>query len=214
MSYAAAASRGPQQSAEEVCILLYHMLEPRKDCIGEEAFHYIFPIYIMLQISRISHAISHTQVRERHQEIRLINSPQKRAPAPPSVEHTESTSTASLIDVDTDSVHTVPSDFTSHSIQTSTQADRLEREVEEAEAVAREEYARAKKSSKKGVSKLHANSDNPVVIVNALAVVGLSGALGFAGYRKYAGGELTWKLVGLWAGVIGLFGVGDYYLSQ
>jgi len=155
MSYAAAASRGPKQSAEE-----------------------------------------------------------KRAPAPPSVELTESISTASLIDVDTDSVHTVPSDFTSHSVQTSTQADRLEREVEEAEAFAKEEYARAKKASKKSGSKVQANSDNPVFIANALAVVGLSGALGFAGYRKYVGGELTWKVVGLWAGAVGLFGVGDYYLSQ
>jgi len=155
MSYAAAASKGPKQSAEE-----------------------------------------------------------KRAPAPPVVEQTESASTSSLVDVDTESVHTVPSDFTSQSIQTETQRDRIEREVEEAEARAKEEYAKAKKSGKKGVSKLHANSDNPVYIANALAVVGLSGALGYGAYRKYAGGELTWKVIGAWAGIVGLFGVGDYYLSQ
>jgi len=111
-------------------------------------------------------------------------------------------------------VHTVPSDFSSQAIQTETQRDRLEREVEQAEARAKEEAARAKKAGKKGISKIQANSDNPVFVANAVLVAGLSGALGFGAYRKYVGGELTWKVVGAWAGIVGLFGVGDYYLSQ
>lgn len=49
---------------------------------------------------------------------------------------------------------------------------------------------------------------------NAVAVVAISAGLGFGAYRKYAAGEFTWKLVGAWAGVVGLFAVGDYYLSQ
>lgn len=51
-------------------------------------------------------------------------------------------------------------------------------------------------------------------IGNAIAVVGLSAGLGFGAYRKYAAGELTWKVVGAWAGVVGLFAAGDFYLSQ
>lgn len=44
--------------------------------------------------------------------------------------------------------------------------------------------------------------------------MGLSAGLGFGAYRKYAAGELTWKVVGAWAGVVGLFAAGDFYLSQ
>jgi len=150
---------------------------------------------------------------------------EKRAPAPPQVEHTDSPTTSSLIDVDTESVHTVPSDFSEHSIQTSTQASRIEREEAEVEAQAeaakekasKEFHAKekeAKKTAKKAANRLEANSDNPVFIGNAIAVVGLSAALGFGAYRKYAANELTWKVVATWTGVVGLFAAGDYYLSQ
>jgi len=150
---------------------------------------------------------------------------EKRAPAPPEVLHEDSPSTSSLIDVDTDSVHTVPSDFTSHSVTTSTQADRLEREAEQTEAKAKEELERAEKEfskkekeakakAKKLGGKIERNSDNPVFVGNAVAVVALSAGLGFGAYRKYAAGELTWKVVAAWTGVVGLFAAGDYYLSQ
>lgn len=51
-------------------------------------------------------------------------------------------------------------------------------------------------------------------IGNAVAVVAISTGLGFGAYRKYAAGELSWKVVGAWTGVVGLFAAGDYYLSQ
>jgi len=150
---------------------------------------------------------------------------EKRAPAPPEVEHTDSASTSSLVDVDSNSVHTVPSDYKSSSIKTSTQADRLERESASASAKSedtarkataefekREKEAKAK--AQRAKSSLQENSNNPVFVGNAVAVVGLSGALGFGAYRKYVRGELTWGVVGTWAGVVGLFAVGDYYLSQ
>jgi ATP-dependent 26S proteasome regulatory subunit len=138
---------------------------------------------------------------------------------------TESTSTSSLIDVDTESVHTVPSDFKSQKIQTETQQERIEHEAEAVEARLKEaadkaskEFSKkekeAKAKAKKAANKLDANSDNPVVIGNAVAVVALSAGLGFGAYRKYAAGELTWKVVGIWTGVVGLFAAGDYYLSQ
>jgi len=148
-----------------------------------------------------------------------------RAPAPPEVIPSESASTSSLIDVDTESVHTVPSDFSSQSIQTDTQMDRLQHEAEAAEARAKEtasksskefskEEKTAKAKGKKAVGRFEANSDNPVFIGNAVAVVSISAGLGFGAYRKYAAGELSWKVVGAWTGVVGLFAAGDYYLSQ
>lgn len=141
-----------------------------------------------------------------------------RAPAPPQLEQTESVESSSLIDVDSESVNTVPNDFNSQEIQTETQRDRIEREVADADARAAarsEEKARGKKSAaKKGASKVKANSDNPVVVANLVASIGLGGFLGFGAYRKYVAGELTWKAVGVYAGVVGLFGIGDYFVSQ
>jgi len=150
---------------------------------------------------------------------------EKRAPAPPEVLHTDSPSTSSLIDVDTESVHTVPSDFSSQPVKTTSQADRIEREAEQLEAQAKEAAAHAEKEfskkekeakakARKELNRIEANSDNPVFIGNAVAVVALSAGLGFGAYRKYAAGELTWKVVGAWTGIVGLFAVGDYYLSQ
>jgi len=148
-----------------------------------------------------------------------------RAPAPPEVIREDSPSTASLIDVDTDSVHIVPPDFKEQKVQTETQEARIEQEIEQKEAQAKAEAKRleeeftkkekeAKEKARKAAHKAQANSDNPVVIGNAIAVVGLSGALGFGAYRKYAAGELTWQVVAAWTGVVGLLAAGDYYLSK
>jgi len=168
---------------------------------------------------------------------------EKRAPAPPEVLHSDTASTSSLVDVDTESVHTVPSDFNEKPVKTDTQASRLEREAEQFEAQAEEKEKKAKKEfhekekefhekekeakkeakekaseakekAKKIEGKLERNSDNPVFVGNAVAVVALSAGLGFGAYRKYAANELTWKVVAAWTGVVGLFAAGDYYLSQ
>jgi len=53
-----------------------------------------------------------------------------------------------------------------------------------------------------------------VFVGNAIAITLLSGGLGFGAYRKYASGELTWKVVGAWTAVVGLFAGADYYLSS
>ena len=134
-----------------------------------------------------------------------------------------------MIDVDSDSVRTVPSDFSEQPIQTSTQFERIEHEAEAEEAreearakeaarKAKESAAKAAKEAKakanKAAGRFEANSDNPVFIGNAVAVVALSAGLGFGAYRKYAAGELTWKVVGAWTGIVGLFALGDYYLSS
>lgn len=61
---------------------------------------------------------------------------------------------------------------------------------------------------------LSANRDNPVVVANAVLVAVAAVGLGVGAYQKHAKGELNWGLVGTWAGVVGLFAAGDYFLSQ
>lgn len=61
---------------------------------------------------------------------------------------------------------------------------------------------------------LSANRDNPVVVGNAALIAIAAIGLGVGAYRKHAKGELNWGLVGTWAGVVGLFATGDYFLSQ
>ena len=188
-----------------------------------------------------------------HRRAMLINNPiwlARRAPPMPQVEHDEST-TASLVDVDSPHVSSVPSDY--HG-ETKTQVEREEREAQEAEEAAKRKYEqiseeasqkyekakkeaskkahKAKETSKAKGREFKENSDNPVVIGN-MVVIGLGSAmLGFVtfcymirgifadpdasygAYQKYAMGELSWKLVGAWAGVIGLFATADYYVSS
>jgi ElaB/YqjD/DUF883 family membrane-anchored ribosome-binding protein len=233
----------------------------------------------------------------------------------PVVDHSD-LSTESLIDVDSAHVNSVPADFESQEIKTSTQADRIEHEAEvkarqaeeaahphhahhqkkptplqkdvkktekdvkqlgkeveeDVQDTAREAGKEAKQAGKKtekeledfgsqakkdtkatyhkaekkadelsheGKQKakelgheakemghdarvkadragedLRRNSDNPVYMGNMVVVAALSAALGFGAYRKYAAGELTWKVAGLWAGAVGLFAGADYYVSQ
>lgn len=49
---------------------------------------------------------------------------------------------------------------------------------------------------------------------NAVGLAVVAGVLGIGAYRKYARGELTGKVVAAWAGVVGLLGAGDYFVSQ
>lgn len=58
------------------------------------------------------------------------------------------------------------------------------------------------------------NKGNPVVQTNMVVLVGLAALLGTGAYRQQQAGTLTWKVAGAWAGVVGLFGLGDYYVSQ
>lgn len=73
---------------------------------------------------------------------------------------------------------------------------------------------KAKDEAKEAEQWADKNKGNPVVIGNVVAVAALGGLLGFGAYRKYNAQELTWKVAGAWAGVVGLFAVGDYYVSQ
>lgn len=148
------------------------------------------------------------------------------APQPPQVQVDVGTasSTGSLIDVDTPSVHTVPSDFESQEIQTETQAARVEREEEQeaarAEAAAADkkkkrvaEEAAAKKRRAEGWLARHLDgmkaggAGAAVSIANIVAVVGLSGFLGFKAWGLYDRGRLGWKEASLGLGVLSAVGV-------
>lgn len=61
---------------------------------------------------------------------------------------------------------------------------------------------------------MYENRDNPVVVANGIAIVAGAAALGYGAYAKHRVGELNWELVGMWAGIVGVAAVGDYYLSQ
>jgi len=150
-----------------------------------------------------------------------------RANPVPELEHTETTSTTSLVDVDSPHVSSVPSTFEDQSIKTRTQADRIdqEQEVDEQKRKALEAAKEAKKraeteakslkaKAQKGERRLRANADNPVVLGNAVLGLCLAGALGYGTYSKYRVGELSWKVVGFGAAVLGAFGIADYYASQ
>lgn len=136
-----------------------------------------------------------------------------RAPAQVQVEHAPEDSVHSLVDVDSPHISSVPSDYESQSIKTDTQAERMEREEEvRQEAQDLKDKAAAKKEAAK--EKAKKNADNPVVLGNAVGLAVVGGIVGFGAYRQYARGELTGKVVAAWAAAIGLFGVGDYYVSQ
>ncbi|KAF2279203.1 uncharacterized protein EI97DRAFT_430297 [Westerdykella ornata] len=138
-----------------------------------------------------------------------------RAPAMPEVERSDE-SVHSLVDVDSPHVSSVPSDFESQSIKTDTQAERIELEERARQQAAKEKEAKdkAKEKAKRGSDIAKQNAKNPVILGNALTLGILGTLLGIGAYRKYAANKLTWKLVGTWAGVVGLFALGDYYVSQ
>jgi len=153
---------------------------------------------------------------------------ESRAPQPPQLEQ-HSSEASSLIDVDSPHVSSVPSDYDSQSVKTDTQAERLEHEAEDktrdyesraksaasdAKKKATTDAKKAKEKAREAGEELKENKDNPVVVGNAVVIAAGAAALGFGAYQKHAKGELTWKVVGLWTGIVGGLAVGDYYLSQ
>ncbi|KAI3393925.1 hypothetical protein diail_3487 [Diaporthe ilicicola] len=140
------------------------------------------------------------------------------APQPPEIIPNESAtaSTGSLVDVDSQSVRTVPSDFMEQSIQTDTQAARIEREREEQSArdKARQKKEAAKKKAARAdnwllsrISSLSDGQSTALVSVNLAAVVGLSAALGYKGWTLHDRGQFSWKTAGIGAGIVGVVGV-------
>ncbi|KAG7413775.1 D-serine dehydratase [Fusarium oxysporum f. sp. rapae] len=129
------------------------------------------------------------------------------APQPPQVITDESASTASLVDVDMPSVHTVPNDFLEQEIKTETQAARIEREEEAREEKRKRDEAadKAKRADNwliQQFSRLSDGSATGLVIANFATVVGLGAYLGYKGWGLYEKGKLDWKAVTLGAGIL------------
>jgi len=141
-----------------------------------------------------------------------------RAPNQPQVEVTDSKTTISpLIDVDSPHVSIVPSDYP---VKSTTQVERLEREVEEDKnsEVANEKLRPSANPAQRGAggraAKLNRNKTNPVILGNAVLIAAAGATLGFGAYQKHVHGTLTWKLVGLWSGAVGAVGFVDYFVSK
>ncbi|KAL9568527.1 hypothetical protein ACKAV7_007329 [Fusarium commune] len=129
------------------------------------------------------------------------------APQPPQVITDESASTASLVDVDMPSVHTVPNDFLEQEIKTETQAARIEREEEAREEKRKRDEAadKAKRADNwliQQFSRLSDGSATGLVIANFATVVGLGAYLGYKSWGLYEKGKLDWKAVTLGAGIL------------
>lgn len=85
---------------------------------------------------------------------------------------------------------------------------------EKAKSAAAKKSGQAKDKAVGAKDDLSSNRDNPVVVVNAVVIAVAAVGLGVGAYQKHAKGDLSWGVVGAWAGVVGLFAAGDYYLSQ
>ncbi|CAI7643211.1 unnamed protein product [Penicillium glandicola] len=136
-----------------------------------------------------------------------------RAPPVGGVYHDGSESTTSLIDVDGPHVQTVESDFLKQDVQTTTQAERIEREAEEEKREDEEKKKKAKARKVKS-SGIYENTSNPVFLANAAIATVVGAGLGFGAYKQHARGNLSWELVGLSAGAVGVFGAVDYFVSK
>lgn len=121
-----------------------------------------------------------------------------------------------MIDVDGPHVQTVESDFLEQEVQTSTQAERIEREAEEKEKRKREDEEKKSKArkAKAKASGISENTSNPVFVANAVIATLVGAGLGFGAYKQHARGNLSWELVGLSAGAVGVFGAVDYFVSK
>jgi pyruvate dehydrogenase E2 component (dihydrolipoamide acetyltransferase) len=108
-------------------------------------------------------------------------------------------------------VQSVHSDFREQEVKTTTQAERLEREAEEATARSKAAAGKKAKAKAQGISK---NADNPVYIGNAVIAAAVGAGLGYGAYRKHTDGKLSWEVAGIWAGAVGLFAGVDYFVSK
>ena len=134
-----------------------------------------------------------------------------------------------MIDVDSPHVSSVKSDFQEQIVQTETQAERIEQELEAKARAEGKKISEAAASSKKKAAakgkelkdalkkdgqKLNENRDNPVFIGNALIWGIATVAIGYGAYQKHSEGKLDWQLAGKVAGCVGAFAVADYFGSR
>ncbi|ROW15197.1 hypothetical protein VPNG_02985 [Cytospora leucostoma] len=147
------------------------------------------------------------------------------APQQPEIipNESETTSTGSLVDVDSQSIRTVPSDYLEQDIQTETQKARIE--AEEIAAAARDEAKQKKEAAKRKAKKadnwlttkiasLTEGQSSGIVAANLAAVVGLGAVLGYKAWGLHERGQFSWKTAGLGAGILATVGVVESVFTQ
>ncbi|KAG5963221.1 hypothetical protein E4U56_002819 [Claviceps arundinis] len=167
--------------------------------------------------------------------------PQAAAPQPAEIVNTESVATASPLDVDIRSVHTVPSDFSEISeqpIQTEPQANRLDFKTE-ADVEAEAEAAKTTKAKDKAKDKvqnvkkqtetkaretdswlvqqfsgLSDGSASALAVTNLVAIIGVSSYLGYKAWGLYERGNLSWKTAGVGVGILAGVGTAEAVLGR
>ncbi|RMZ82514.1 hypothetical protein DV737_g1971, partial [Chaetothyriales sp. CBS 132003] len=156
-------------------------------------------------------------------------SPEEAKAAPvPSIAPSESTESASLIDVDSH-IQSVKAEADEVADKVVKEAGQLERDAKSALHNAEDKVSKEAKSAKEALSKeakkvkatlkadgkkLSDNRDNPVVVGNAVIWTIAVVALGVGAYQKQAEGKLDWKLAGTVAGGVAAFSVADYFASS
>ena len=103
-------------------------------------------------------------------------------------------------------------DYTSQ--KSSELADSTSENYGKAKNATKDNAKKAEKEIKSEYNEVYENRDNPVVIANAIAITVGTIGLAYGGYQKHIKGELDWPLAGAAAAAVGVFVVGDYYLSQ
>lgn len=87
-------------------------------------------------------------------------------------------------------------------------------EWKKARKEAGKEGEKAKQQAKRAGEWADENKENPVVIGNVVVLSALVAGLSVGAYRLNQQGQMTWKVAGIGAGVVGAFAVADYYASQ
>ncbi|KAK3630593.1 hypothetical protein LTR56_017391 [Elasticomyces elasticus] len=93
-------------------------------------------------------------------------------------------------------------------------ASQAQHGMEKAKIESKKSATQIKQEAKEADEWAGKNKGNPVVIGNLVVVAALGGLLGTNAYRMHKAGTLTWNVIGAWTGAVGLFAVGDYFVSQ
>ncbi|RMZ87700.1 hypothetical protein DV736_g5073, partial [Chaetothyriales sp. CBS 134916] len=156
-------------------------------------------------------------------------SPEEAKAAPvPSIAPSESTESASLIDVDSH-IQSVKADADAVVDKAAKEAgklghdaksaihdaeDKVSKEAHAAKDALSKEAKKVKATLKADGKKLSDNRDNPVVVGNAVIWTIAAVAIGVGAYQKHSEGKLDWKLAGTVAGGVAAFSVADYFASS
>lgn len=141
--------------------------------------------------------------------------PTSRAPPVTQIQHTND-DPHQTTDVDNPHIGTVPFDYNSQSIKTSTQRSRQEHEAADQsrkdEADRKAQAVQQKAQRAKEVTKK--NSDNPVFVGNAVVAGVLAAVLGWGAYKRLQRGPVGWQEIFGWSGIAAAVGLGDYLVSS